>query len=107
MYGLRCTVVRGSHHGAWLGCVQCRVPLRHASAALTRAGTLLRRQPMSHVHPVRIAGTLFAIAFTLTLSAAGTVPAAAAGTGKPSTPVAAPGGAGARSLPAGATACRS
>jgi PASTA domain len=62
---------------------------------------------MSHLRPIRILGMLFAVAFTLTLSAAGSVPAGAAGTGKPSTPVAVPGGAGARSLPAGATACRS
>jgi hypothetical protein len=62
---------------------------------------------MHRLRPVRILGMLFAMAFTLTLSAAGSVPAGAAGTGKPSAPVAAASGAGARSLPAGATACRS
>jgi hypothetical protein len=56
---------------------------------------------MTPSRPVRLLGALFAAAMTLTLSAAGTLPAGAAG----ATPVAA--SAGARSLPAGATACRS
>jgi hypothetical protein len=62
---------------------------------------------MSHLRPVRLLGALFAVALTLTLSAASALPAGAAGTGKPSTPTAAQGGAGARSLPAGGSACRS
>jgi PASTA domain len=55
---------------------------------------------MSHLRIVRVLGTLFAVALTLTLSAAGSLPVGAAGTA--STP-----NAGARSLPAGASACRS
>ncbi len=62
---------------------------------------------MSHLRPVRLLGALFALTLTLTVSAASPVPAGANGTGKPSTPTAAQGDAGAHALPAGARACRS
>jgi hypothetical protein len=62
---------------------------------------------MSRSLAVRLLGALFVMALTVVLSAAGPVSAGASSTDKPSTPAAARGGAGARSLPAGAAACRS
>jgi hypothetical protein len=62
---------------------------------------------MSHLRHIRLLGALFAAALTLTLSAASPMRTSAAGPSKPSTPAAVQGGAGARSLPSGATACRS
>ena len=60
---------------------------------------------MSHLRLARLLGALFAL--TLTLPALGTVPASAAGNGRPPPRASASSGPGTRSLPPGTRACRS